>query len=85
VSFLPVMAGVIGGSLYFSEGEKGIPTDSNCSYLAPVSTDVAALVAGLYLASRGTTAGEPWVAFIGAAVAAIHVRQFIDHKSRTLI
>lgn len=80
VALLPVALGAIGGSLYFSEGEKGIPTEANCSYLAPVSTDVAALAAGSYLAYRGTSLGEPLVAIIGAAVATVHVRQFLDHK-----
>ena len=82
-SLLPVLVGVAAGSLYFEEGEKGIPKDSNCSYLSPASTDAAALVAGLFLSYRGTELGEPLVAFIGAGIAAVHVRQYLHHKRRT--
>ena len=80
-SLWPVFFGVLAGSVYFSEGEKGIPTEANCSYLSPVSTDLAALIAGVYLANEGTNTKRAGVAFIGAAVATIHVRQFLDHKS----
>jgi len=76
----PTLAGIVAGNAYFQIGESGVPTSANCSYLSPVSTDYAALAAGAILAYQGSKLNSPWVSFIGAAIASIHVRQFAAHK-----
>lgn len=79
--YLSAAAGVAAGLTYFAIGERGIPTDSNCSYLAPVSTDILALAAGAYLIAAAPAARSAGVAFIGGAIAAVHAAQFAKHKA----
>ena len=78
---VPVVAGAGAAWLYFRESESGVPSDSNCSYLAPASTDVFASIAGAYLSYYGVKHKAPLVASIGAAVLTIHVLQWHHHKS----
>jgi hypothetical protein len=77
----PVAAGMGAAWLYFRESESGVPAESNCSYLAPASTDVLAVLAGAYLSYYGTKNKAPSVAFIGATVLTIHALQWQHHKS----
>ena len=47
------LLGLIGGIAYFQISEAGIPKNSNCSYLAPVSTDILAFLGGVILQRKG--------------------------------
>ena len=81
MTMLPAVAGAGAAWFYFRESESGVPADSNCSYLAPASTDVLAAAAGAYLSYYGTKNKAPLVASIGAAVLTIHALQWHHHKS----
>ncbi len=72
--------GLAAGVGYFMEAEKGIPADSNCSYLSPWTTDAAAWLFGAVLVNKGFKHDDPMVAFIGATVASIHIAQYAAHK-----
>ena len=72
--------GLAAGVGYFLEGEKGIPKESNCSYLSPWTTDALAWLGGAILVTRGFKHDDPMTAFIGATVASIHIAQFAAHK-----
>jgi len=75
--------GTAAACAYFSVSERGIPKESNCSYLAPASTDFAAWIIGGLVAWRGVVNDDPLVAFAGATMATIHVCQFAAHKVST--
>lgn len=75
-----IVAGLIAGGGYFLIGERGIPKDSNCSYLSPAITDYLAWTAGAFLAWRGSELGDPIVTMIGVAVASLHLAQWGAHK-----
>ena len=77
-----IAAGVAAGSLYFREGERGIPTDANCTYLAPASTDILAGAAAVILGVYGITNKSFIPSFIGGAIGSIHTHQFLDHKTQ---
>ncbi len=77
----PIATGAGAAWLYFRESESGVPADSNCSYLAPASTDALAAIAGAYLGYYGFRNEAPMVAAIGAAVLTIHALQWHHHKS----
>jgi len=70
------------GALYFWYGEANQEKESNCSYLAPASTDFMAMGAALYLIYRGNKAPEPLIACIGGAIAAIHTGQYLHFKAK---
>jgi len=74
------LAGTAAGALYFAIGEKGIPKQSNASYLSPVSTDLAAWAFGGVLVWKGIQYDDFFISFIGGAVIAIHISQFAAHK-----
>jgi hypothetical protein len=77
---IAVAAGTVAAGLYFREGEKGIDRESNCTYLSPWTTDVAAWGAGATLIWLGYK-HESWlISFLGAAIATLHVAQFAAHK-----
>jgi hypothetical protein len=77
---LAVASGTIAAGLYFREGERGIPAGSNCAYLSPWTTDVAAWGAGATLIWLGYKHKSFLISFLGAAIATLHVAQFAAHK-----
>ena len=81
VAMIPFALGSGAAWLYFQESESSVPADSNCSYLAPASTDLFAALAGAYLGYYGSRNDAPMVSFIGAAVLTIHALQWHHHKS----
>jgi hypothetical protein len=74
--------GLISSVAYFQISESTVPKDSNCSYLAPVSTDVLAILAGAILAMRGNQSNDPYISFIGACILGIHTQQWYSHKRK---
>ena len=74
--------GVAAGVGYFQAGESKIPTDANCSYLAAPITDGLAVAAGAVLITNGIANKDPAAAFIGAAIGAVHVAQYLHHKAK---
>jgi hypothetical protein len=75
--------GALAGMAYFAEGERGIPKESNCTYLSPATTDVAAWLGGAYLVYQGAQLNSPGVAFCGACIASLHASQYGAHKAIT--
>ncbi len=75
--------GLLSSVAYFQISESTVPKDSNCSYLAPVSTDILAILAGSILALRGYQSDDPYTSFIGACVLGIHAQQWYFHKSKS--
>jgi hypothetical protein len=71
-----MVLGLIVSKLYFNLSESGVPKDSNCSYLAPASTDYLAILAGGILVYRSK---DPIVKFIGSTILGIHYWQ-LTHK-----
>jgi hypothetical protein len=80
---LAVAGGTILSAWYFADSERGIPRESNCTYLAPWTTDVAAWAAGATLIYLGHRNKSPTTTFIGSAVATLHIAQFAAHKIKT--
>ena len=74
IPLLPLVGGVAGGVVYVAVAEKHVGK-ANCSWRDPITTDIASLVMGSYLAWRGTVLREPWIAVAGAAMLSIHVSQ----------
>ena len=74
------IAGLASSYGYFQLSESTVPKDSNCSYLAPVSTDILAMVAGGVLWYRGYHHNDALVTFVGSCVLGIHVQQMLAHK-----
>lgn len=70
------IVGFVASKLYFDLSESGVPKDSNCSYLAPASTDYLAIAAGATLIHRSD---DPVVQFVGATILGIHFFQ-LTHK-----
>ena len=75
-----IIAGAIAGCAYFAYSESGVPKESNCSYLAPWTTDLLAWIGGSVLMYRGVKRDDALVAFVGSTVATIHVCQYAAHK-----
>ena len=80
ISNLGFLAGALGSVGYFQLSESTVPKDSNCSYLAPISTDILAIIAGGILAYRGHRSNDPYVSFVGGCVLGIHAQQWMSHK-----
>jgi hypothetical protein len=78
---LPLLGGVAGGILYFAVAERHVGK-ANCSWRDPVTTDMASMAMGSYLAWRGTVLREPVIALAGAATLAIHISQLVANKPR---
>lgn len=74
------IAGLASSIAYFQLSESTVPKESNCSYLAPVSTDVLAMVAGTVLWYRGYHHNDALVTFVGSCVLGIHAQQMLAHK-----
>lgn len=72
--------GSVIGAAYFALSESGVPKNSNCTYLAPWTTDLAAWTAGAVLLYRGWALEDSAISFIGATIIAIHIGQFAAHK-----
>ena len=75
-----LVAGAVGGLVYWHIEESGVPTDANCSYLASPWTDALATIGGAICAWEGNRIGSPIVAGFGAAVVAVHAMQYLHHK-----
>lgn len=75
-----IAAGTAIGAGYFAISESGVPKESNCTYLAPWTTDFAAWLAGIVLIKKGLDYQDPMITFIGSLVVSIHVAQFAAHK-----
>jgi len=73
--------GIIGGIFYFQIGESGIDKNSNCSYLAPISTDILAFIGGIILQRKGVNNDLKIVELIGTTVTVIHIQQYLKHKT----
>lgn len=72
-----MILGILASKLYFDLSESTVPQNSNCSYLAPVSTDYLAILAGGVLVYRSK---DPVVKFIGSAILGIHYWQLTYKK-----
>ena len=73
---LPILLGTVGGVAYFATAERDVGT-ANCSWRDPLSTDLASIAVGGYLAWRGAAIREPWIAAAGGAILAIHISQLL--------
>jgi len=79
----PLQAGALGtllGIAQFYVSEANQPPESNCSYLAPISTDIGAFAAAGILAWQAKETGSSWVAFVAGAITGIHVLQVVHFK-----
>ena len=76
-----IATGAVLGLAYFQLSESSVPTEANCSYLATPSTDFLAFAGGAWCAKRGAELGDQTIAAFGAAVVAIHLMQYLRHKS----
>lgn len=76
------IAGLASSIAYFQLSESTVPKESNCSYLAPISTDILAIIAGCVLAYRGHVSNDPYVSFVGGCVLGIHAQQWMSHKGK---
>lgn len=74
------IAGLVSSIGYFQLSESTVPKESNCSYLAPASTDILAMVGGGILLYRGYIINDAFVTFIGSCVLGIHAQQMLSHK-----
>jgi hypothetical protein len=77
-----VVLGLISSIAYFQLGEKRY-AKNNCSYLAPVSTDLLALLASLVLIEEGKKTKSTLTSTIGGAILGIHAQQ-IYYSKRTI-
>lgn len=73
--------GLGAGSLYFMHSEAGQEKESNCSYLAPWTTDAGALAAAAVLYWQAEKTSNFWVGLVAGAITAIHVGQFAHYKA----
>ena len=76
------LLGILGGIFYFQIGESGIKKSENCSYLAPISTDVLAFIGGIILQQQGYKNDLKLVEAIGTTVTVIHIQQYLKHKHK---
>jgi len=76
-----LIVGSASAGLYFWDSERGVPRESNCSYLAPWTTDLLAWAAGGALVWLGHKHGSFWVSAIGATIASLHLAQWAVHKA----
>ena len=84
-SNIGTIAGLASSIAYFKLSESTVPKDSNCSYLAPASTDVLANIGGLVLLLRSRKTDDPYIAFIGSCILGIHTQQWLKHKTNKKI
>lgn len=69
------------GTLYFLHSESGQEKESNCSYLAPWTTDAGAVAAGAVVYWRARKTDDPWLGLVAGAIWAIHIGQFAHFKA----
>jgi hypothetical protein len=74
------MFGLGVGTLYFLHSEAGQARESNCSYLAPWTTDLGAVIAAGVVYARAARS-DFWLGLIAGAIVAIHVGQFAHYKT----
>ena len=77
------LAGLAVGGLYFWHSEAGQEKESNCSYLAPWTTDLGAVVAaGIVYANAKSASSRAnfWLGAVAGAITAIHIGQFMHYK-----
>ena len=80
----PLSSALLGaavGGLYFWFGESHQEKESNCSYLAPASTDAMAMAAGLLLIHKAIDEESSMIGAIGGAIAGIHTGQYLHFKT----
>jgi hypothetical protein len=75
-----ILTGTVLSAVYFRVSESGQSPDSNCSYLAPASTDVMALLAAGVLYWQARKNNNFWVASVAGAIAGIHFQQWRHYK-----
>lgn len=73
--------GLGAGTLYFLHSESGQEKESNCSYLAPWTTDAGAVLAAAVLYWQARKEGNFWVGLVAGAITAIHVGQYAHFKA----
>lgn len=73
--------GLAVGGAYFFVSEAGQEKESNCSYLAPWTTDLGAVVAAGVLFHQARKTDNFWVGLVSGAIIAIHAGQFIHYKT----
>lgn len=73
--------GLGAGTLYFLHSEAGQEKESNCSYLAPWTTDLGALIAAGVVYWRAEKQNDFWLGVVAGAITAIHVGQFAHFKA----
>ena len=76
-----VAVGLGAGILYFMVSETGQEKESNCSYLAPWTTDAGAVAAAAVLDWQARKTDNFWVGLVAGAITAIHVGQFAHYKA----
>ena len=78
---LAMLLGASFGAVYFIFGESHQAQESNCSYLAPASTDAMAIGCAVILMFQGHKHNDPVVSGIGGAIAGIHTGQYLHYKA----
>jgi hypothetical protein len=73
--------GLGAGLVYFMISEAGQEKESNCSYLAPWTTDAGAVAAAGILYYQARKTDNFWVGLVAGAITAIHTGQFIHYKT----
>lgn len=77
-----VVLGLIFSIAYFQLGERRY-AKNNCSYLAPISTDLLAILGSLVLIEEGKKTKSTLTSTIGGTILGIHAQQIYFSK-RTL-
>ena len=77
---LRTVGGVVVGVAFYYLMSSSIPKESNCSFSAGISTDIAAFIAGAYLAHQGYALGHGEIYSIGIAIIVEHIMQAAQHK-----
>ena len=76
----PLLLGLSTSVIYFRLEESGQKKTDNCSYLAPVQTDMLAGLAGLLLAYKSIKYNDNLIGFIGGNILGIHIQQYLHYK-----
>lgn len=73
----PVIAGVVGGCLYYNMMEKSLPDRANCSFIATPATDYLAFVWGAIVMYYGNVYKNDVLIFMGVSLIVEHIFQFM--------
>lgn len=73
--------GLGAGTLYFMHSEAGQTRESNCSYLAPWTTDLGAFIAAGVVYWRAGKTNDFWLGLVAGAIVAIHTGQLAHFKA----